>query len=84
MILAGNPGGANHSALAERYVTGRTPWAPFEFADQRWVYAPSTVDDNPHLPEAYKRNFEVLRHTDPALYKAHRHGDWSEIGRAHV
>jgi len=79
MVLAGNPGGANHSALAERYVTGREPWAPFEFADQRWVYAPSTVDDNPYLPEAYKRNFEVLRHTDPALYKAHRHGDWSAI-----
>lgn len=79
MVLAGNPGGANHAALAERYVTGRTPWAPFEFADQRWVYAPSTVDDNPHLPAAYKTNFEVLRHTDPALYKAHRLGDWSAI-----
>ena len=79
MVLAGNPGGANHSAIAERYVTGRAPWAPFEFAGQKWVYAPSTVDDNPHLPEAYKRNFEVLRHTDPALYKAHRHGDWSAI-----
>ena len=79
MILAGNPGGANHSALAERYVTGRDPWAPFEFADQRWVYAPSTVDDNPHLPTAYQRAFEVLKHTDPALYKAHRHGDWSAI-----
>lgn len=79
MVLAGNPGGANHSALAARYVTGREPWAPFEFADQKWVYAPSTVDDNPHLPEAYKRNFSVLAHTDPALYKAHRHGDWSAI-----
>lgn len=79
MILAGNPGGANHSALAERYVTGRAAWAPFEFADQKWVYAPSTVDDNPHLPDAYKRNFSILKHTDPALYKAHRHGDWSAI-----
>ena len=53
MVLAGNPGGANHSAIADRYVTGRVPWAPFEFADQQWVYAPSTVDDNPHPPEAY-------------------------------
>lgn len=79
MVLAGNPGGANHSALAERYVTGRDPWAPFEFAGQRWVYAPSTVDDNQHLPEAYKRNFEVLKKTDPALYRAHRLGDWSAI-----
>lgn len=70
MILAGNPGGANHSALAERYVTGRLPWAPFEFGGNTWVYAPSTVDDNQHLPEAYKRNFEVLKTTDPALYKA--------------
>lgn len=79
MVLAGNPGGANHSALAERYVTGREPFSPFEFADQKWVYAPSTVDDNPHLPDPYRKNFEVLRHTDPALYKAHRHGDWSAI-----
>lgn len=79
LVLAGNPGGANHSALAERYVTGRDPWAPFEFADVRWVYAPSTVDDNPHLPLAYRRNFEVLKHTDPALYRAHRLGDWSAI-----
>lgn len=79
MVLAGNPGGQNHSALAERYVTARTPWAPFEFGGNTWVYAPSVVDDNPHLPEAYRRNFEVLKHTDPALYKAHRHGDWSAI-----
>lgn len=79
MVLAGNPGGANHSALAERYVTGRSPWATFEFGGNTWVYAPSTVDDNSHLPEAYKRNFEVLKTTDPALYQAHRHGDWSAI-----
>jgi len=79
MVLAANPGGSQHSALAERYVTGRTPWVPFEFADTQWTYAPSTVDDNIHLPDAYKRNFEVLRHTDPALYKAHRWGDWSAI-----
>jgi hypothetical protein len=37
------------------------------------------VDDNPHLPEAYRRNFEVLKHTDPALYRAHREGDWSAL-----
>ena len=79
MVLAGNPGGQNHSALAERYVTGRAPWAPFEFADQQWVYAPSTVDDNTHLPDAYRKNFEVLKHTDPALYKAHRWGRWEAI-----
>lgn len=75
LVLTGNPGAANHSGLAERYVTGRDLWAPFEFADVRWVYAPSTVDDNPHLPLAYRRNFEVLKHTDPALYRAHRLGD---------
>jgi len=79
MILAGNPGGANHSALAERYVTGREPFVPFEFGGNSWVYCPSVLDDNPHLPDAYRRNFEVLRHTDPALYKAMRTGDWSAI-----
>lgn len=79
IILAGNPGGANHATLAERYITGREPWVPFDFAGTTWVYAPSTVDDNPHLPTAYRKNFEVLRHTDPALYRAHRLGDWSAI-----
>jgi Terminase large subunit, T4likevirus-type, N-terminal len=79
MILAGNPGGQNHAPLADRYVTGRTPWAPFEFGGNTWVYAFSTVDDNHHLPEAYKRNFEVLKTTDPALYKAHRFGEWGAI-----
>jgi hypothetical protein len=79
MVLAGNPGGTNHSALAERYVTERAPWLPFEFAGNTWVYAPSTVDDNPHLPLAYRRNFEVLRHTDPAIYRAMRLGDWSAL-----
>lgn len=79
MVLAANPGGSQHSALADRYVTERTPWAPFEFADQQWIYAPSTVDDNTHLPDAYRKNFEVLKHTDPALYKAHRWGRWEAI-----
>ena len=79
MILAGNPGGTNHSALSERYVTARDPWAIFEFAGQSRGYAPSTADSNPRLPEAYQRNFEVLRTTDLALYKAHRHDDWSAI-----
>lgn len=79
MILAANPGGLNHSALAERYITGHTPWAPFEHAGKEWVYAPSIVEDNPHLPEAYRINFEALRHSDEALYKAHRYGDWSAI-----
>lgn len=79
LVLAGNPGGSQHSALAERYVTGRDPWVPFDFGGNTWVYAPSTVDDNPHLPDAYKKNFEVLRHTDPALYRAMRLGDWSAL-----
>ena len=79
VVLAANPGGVNHSTLAERYVLTRTPWIPFEYAEQDWVYCPSTIDDNPHLPEAYHRNFAILKKTDPALYHAHRHGDWSRI-----
>lgn len=79
MVLAGNPGGANHGALAERYVTGCEPWVPFEFEGNTWVYAPSRLDDNPHLPEAYRKNFEVLARTDPALYRAMRLGDWSAL-----
>ncbi len=79
LVAAGNPGGQNHAPIADRYVTGRTPWAPFQFGGNTWVYAPSTVDDNEHLPLVYKNNFEVLSVSDPALYKAHRYGDWSAI-----
>ena len=79
MVLAGNPGGQNHAPCADRWVTGRTPWATFEFGGNTYVYAPSTVDDNDHLPDGYKKNFEVLKTTDPGLYKAHRYGDWSAI-----
>lgn len=79
MVLAANPGGSNHGALAERYVTGREPWMPFEFEGNTWVYAPSILDDNPHLPAAYRKNFEILARTDPALYRAMRLGDWSAM-----
>ena len=79
IVATANPGGVNHSTLAERYVLTRTPWVPFEYAEQQWCYCPSTIDDNPHLPEAYHRNFAILRKTDPALYEAHRFGDWSRI-----
>lgn len=79
MVLAANPGGSNHGALAERYVTGREPWMPFEFEGNTWVYAPSILDDNPHLPAAYRKNFEILARTDPSLYKAMRLGDWSAM-----
>ena len=79
MVLAANPGGSNHGALAERYVTGQAPWVPFDFAGNKWVYAPSILDDNPHLPMAYRRNFEILSRTDPALYRAMRLGDWSAM-----
>lgn len=79
MVLAANPGGSNHGALAERYVTARDPWTPFEFVGNSWVYAPSILDDNPHLPAAYRKNFEILSRTDPALYRAMRLGDWSAM-----
>lgn len=79
LLLAGNPAGLNHSALAERYVTSRVPWAPFEFAGNTWVYAFSTLEDNPHLPEAYRKNFEILAKTDPAIYAAMRMGRWDAL-----
>ena len=36
----------------------------FNTQQHSWVYCPSVLDDNPHLPDAYRRNFEVLRHTE--------------------
>jgi phage terminase large subunit len=43
------------------------------------VYIPGTIDDNPILleDERYIKFLEGLKRTDPNLYKAWRHGDWS-------
>lgn len=79
MILAGNPGGQNHGVLSQRYIAGRQPFVPFEFGGNQFCWCPSTLDDNPHLPDQYKRNFEVLRVSDPALYEAMRWGRWDKI-----
>lgn len=78
-ILSGNPGGVNHGPLSERYVTNREPFVPFQFASRTWVLCPSILEDNPHLPDEYRDNFEAMRLTDEGRYQAMRYGRWDMI-----
>jgi len=42
-------------------------------------FQPATIADNPHLDEAYLKNLERMKETDPAAYARFVLGDWSAI-----
>ncbi|MBL8224480.1 MAG: phage terminase large subunit [Chromatiales bacterium] len=78
-VMAGNPGGLGHQAVARRFVFGREPWREFvdDVSRRPMVYAPSTARDNPVLDvEAYTRQLEAACSGDPELLKAWRDGSW--------
>jgi hypothetical protein len=79
MLLLANPAGRNHADLAARHVTSHVPWAPYTLGAREWVTCPSTLDDNPHWGDEYRRNFEQTKLSDPNRYLAMRYGDWSAI-----
>jgi hypothetical protein len=79
MVIAANPGGVHHAALYERFVQGRSPFDSFVIGAERWLYLPSDVSMNPHLPQTYRDRFEALRISDPARYEALRYGNWGAI-----
>lgn len=79
-VIAANPGGVGHQWLARRYVFRGTPWVPQqdEETGREFVYAPSTLADNPHLDAgAYRRQLEAACATDPELLKAWLEGSWT-------
>ena len=78
MVLAANPGGAGHAWLYQRHVANVTPWLPYDEAQtgQPFVTAPSTLEDNPHLPTGYRDQLEAATATDLELRRAWVAGDW--------
>ncbi|ORE86040.1 Terminase-like family protein [Oceanococcus atlanticus] len=78
-ILAANPGGAGHAWLFARHVVGQTPFVPYTepATGARFVTAPSTLEDNPHLDTRYARQIEAATATDEALRRAWLDGDWN-------
>lgn len=78
-VLAANPGGQGHAWLQQRFVTGVRPWVPFtdRNSGRTFVQCPSTLSDNPHLPQTYYKQLEAATATDPELAKAWLQGDWN-------
>lgn len=79
-IKAANPGDVGHQWLAQRYVFRAAPWEPFEEpkTGARWVYAPSTYQDNPYIDQTeYERQLEASCPADPELLRAWLSGDWT-------
>lgn len=78
-VMAGNPGGIGHMAVAKRFVFGRQAWHVFEdpVSKRPTVYAPSTMTDNPAIDhDGYRQQIAAACAHDPELLKAWTSGDW--------
>lgn len=77
-----NPGGVGHVWVKKRFVDPVEPMTRFTGDDtgRSRIFIPSTIDDNPSLLEkdpGYVLYLDGLKTTDPDLWKAWRHGDWT-------
>jgi len=62
-------------------------WLKDEFIDNPMPhrkFLQALYSDNPYLPEGYGRTLEDAYGFNPALLKAYRDGDWSQVGVADV
>lgn len=78
VIATANPGGPLHAYIHRTYVAAATAWRPFEVGPETWVYAPSTLRDNPHIDrDDYERRLRASSGMDEALARAWIDGDWN-------
>lgn len=78
VIATANPGGHLHAYIHRTYVSAGLPWRPFEVGDETWIYAPSTLRDNPHIDqEDYERRLRSASGRDEAIARAWIDGDWN-------
>jgi hypothetical protein len=76
MIMTANPGGRMHQAIHSRYIARGTPWVPMSVDGRAWVWAPSTLLDNPHLPAEYRADLLAACGRDKELGRAWIEGSW--------
>jgi hypothetical protein len=78
VILAANPGGAQHGNLDKNYIRQAPAWHMYEKDGETWMNCPSTWRDNPNIDqEAYLRKLKASCGNDEALFKAWDTGDWN-------
>lgn len=85
-----NPGGVGHVWIKRRFVDicppGEVYYQETEVDGQRIltsrIFIQATIDDNPIIKERdprYIAFLESFKNTNPALYRAWRHGDWDIV-----
>lgn len=78
VVLAANPGGAQHGTLHYDYISKAPPWTPYDRGGELWANCPSTWRDNPTIDQsAYLRKLKAACGNDEALFKAWDTGDWN-------
>lgn len=78
MVLLANPGGSQHGHIQYDFIAKSMPWGIFEFRDEPWISAPSTLIDNPHIDRVkYIRKLRLACGNDEDLLKAWLTGDWN-------
>jgi hypothetical protein len=59
-IYTANPGGPQHAYLHQTFVSAAPAWTPFQVEGETWIYAPSTLLDNPFVDHAdYERKLRA-------------------------
>jgi hypothetical protein len=82
--VTGNPGGAGHNWVKERYIDPAPPYQEFYSKEQQTsrMFIPSTLDDNLTLMRndpGYWQRIEAATTGNPALLKAWRYGLWDIV-----
>jgi hypothetical protein len=78
MVLLANPGGPQHGHIQHEFIAKTNPWGVFERKGEPWIFAPSTLLDNPHIDRsAYIRKLRTACGSDEELLKAWISGDWN-------
>jgi hypothetical protein len=77
ILMAGNPGDVGQAWLYKKFIAGKKPWKAYK--DERgtwWLWAPSTLDDNPMLDRDVAEREIRSSTTDPEMVKALLLGDF--------
>jgi hypothetical protein len=77
IIASANPGGRAHQHIVARFISKSAPWTRFDIDGRPWIIAPSTLLDNPYLPQSYEQDLFAATGRDKELFRAWRDGSWS-------
>lgn len=77
ILLAGNPADVGQAWLYKRYIAGKKPWKAYkDEGGSWWLWAPSTMEDNPMVDRDVAEQQIRASTSDPEMIKALLLGDF--------